>query len=76
MDVVTSIISAIQLAIAAAPKAIKLYEDSKAYISALFKAGVISKADQDALHAHVDAIQAAVDAGEVPPSWTVEKDPQ
>jgi argininosuccinate lyase len=75
MDIVSSIVSAIQLAIAAAPKAVALYEDSKAYISALFKAGVISKADQDALHAHVDAIQAAVEAGEVPPSWSVEPDP-
>lgn len=67
--------SAIQLALAAAPKAIKLYEDSKTYITSLFKAGVITKEVQDAAHAHVDAIQAAVDAGEVPPSWTVEPDP-
>lgn len=75
MDVISSLMSAIQLAIAAAPKVVKLYEDAKTFISALFSAGVISKADQDAMHAHVDLIQAAVDAGTIPPSWTVETDP-
>lgn len=75
MDVVSSIMSAIQLAISAAPQVVKLYEQAKTFISALFSAGVITKADQDALHAHIDAIQKAVENGEVPPSWQIEKDP-
>jgi len=75
MDLVSTIMSGIQLALAAAPKAIKLYEDSKAYISALFSAGLIDKATQNDLHAHVDAVQKAVEAGEVPPAWQVEADP-
>lgn len=74
-ELVNKIIEGIQMAINAAPKAVQLYEAAKTYISALFKAGVIDKATQDDLHAHVDAIQAAVDAGEVPPAWQVEPDP-
>lgn len=75
MDLVTTLISAIQLAIAAAPKIVAVYEESKIYISALFKAGVIDKAMADALHAHVDAIQEAHEKGEEPPAWQVEPDP-
>lgn len=76
MDVVTSVISAIQLVIAAAPKVEALYVKAKDFISAMFGAGIITVEQQDALHKHVDALQAAALAGTPPPSWTVESDPE
>ena len=75
MDLVTTIISAIQLAVAAAPEIANLYAKAKDFVTALFEAAVISKADQDAMHNHIDALQAAALAGTVPPAWSVEPDP-
>lgn len=69
------IIQGIQAAITLAPGAIKIVEAAKAMIESLFQAGVISAQEQNALFAHVDALQAAVLAGEVPPAWRVEPDP-
>lgn len=76
MDLITTAISAIQLAIAAAPQVVDIVEKAKAFITSLFNAGLISKATQDAIHAHVDAYQAAALAGTPPPEFTVEADPQ
>lgn len=67
--------SAIQLAVAAAPKVEALYVKGKEFISALFGAGLLTIEQQDALHKHVDALQALALAGIVPDAWKVEPDP-
>ena len=69
------IIQGIEAAIAAAPQVIDVAEKGKALIASLFEAGAITIDQQNTTHAHIDAIQAAVIAGIVPPSWTVEADP-
>jgi len=74
MDIVSSIVSAIQLAVAAAPAVEDVIGKTKAWISSLFGAGVIDAATQNALHAHVDAIAAAALAGNEPPEFKVEPD--
>lgn len=69
------VMEGIQAAIAAAPQVIDVAEKGKALVSSLFSAGVISVDTQNNAHSHIDAIQAAVQAGTVPPSWQVEPDP-
>lgn len=69
------IVQAIQAAIAAAPQVVSLVESSKAYIDALFSAGLISEEVQNKIRSHVDAISAAALAGTELPEWTVEADP-
>lgn len=69
------VIQGIEAAIAAAPQVIDVAEKGKALIESLFIAGVISVDQQNATKSHVDAVQAAVQAGEVPPAWTMEADP-
>lgn len=68
------VIQGIEAAIAAAPQVIDVVEKGKALITSLFEAGAITIDQQNATHAHVDAVQAAVLAGYVPPSWQVESD--
>lgn len=75
MDVVSSIVSAIQLIIKAAPSVISAAAAIKDFITNLFGSGVIDKATQDALHAHVDAVATAMLTGRELPQWTVEPDP-
>lgn len=72
---VFALISALQAAIAAAPKAIQLVEDTKNYITSLFKAGLITKEQQDAAHAYADAQAALFSAGIIPDSLKVDPDP-
>jgi hypothetical protein len=72
---ISEIIGGIQTAIAEAPKVVALYNSAKTFISGLFGAGLISAKTQDDLHQHVDALQAAHEAGQEPPAWTVEPDP-
>jgi predicted RNA-binding protein associated with RNAse of E/G family len=69
------IIQGIQAAISAAPVVEAIVVQGKNFITSLFEAGLISKATQDAAHAHVDAYCAAALAGQEPPQWTVEADP-
>jgi hypothetical protein len=69
------IVQGIQAAIAAAPQVESLAIKAKDFISELFSQGLISKETQDALHAHVDEICAALLAEQAPPAWTVEPDP-
>jgi hypothetical protein len=70
-----ALVSIIQSAIAAAPQLVSLVTSAKAFIAELFGAGVITKAQQDQLHAHVDAICSAVLTGKEPPEFQVEADP-
>jgi len=69
------IIAGIQAAIAAAPGVIDIVAKAKDLITSLFTAKVIDKAQQDALHQHIDSIAALVASGIVPAHWTVEPDP-
>lgn len=75
MEIVSSIISLVQLAISAAPSVEAAVTAAKNTIAALFKAGVITKDVQDSTHAYIDAYAAAVVAGTTPPEFTVEPDP-
>lgn len=69
------VIQGIEAAIAAAPQVIDVAEKGKALIDSLFTAGAITVDQQTATKSHVDAVQSAVQAGTVPPAWTVEADP-
>jgi outer membrane protein TolC len=69
------ILAGIQAAIQAAPGALKVIAQAKAFITSLFEAGLISKAQQDRTHSEVDAICAAMLAGQIPPELTIEPDP-
>lgn len=65
-------IQAFQAAITAAPQVEALVVKAKDYLSEMFSAGLITKEQQNALHAHVDSLCAAFLAGNVPPEFTVE----
>ncbi len=69
------IVQAIRMAIEAAPQVVEIAIKGKEFIASLFQGGLISQAQQDAIHAHVDAICKAALAGEELPEWTVEADP-
>lgn len=69
------IIQYVQAGIAAAPAVVTEVKRAKTFFSDLFGSGAITIERQRALHAHVDAIQAAVMNGDTPPQWTVEADP-
>ena len=69
------VMQAVQACIAAAPGVADIVVKAKDLISSLFTAQLITKAQQDALHAHVEAHAALVAAGIVPPHWSVEADP-
>jgi hypothetical protein len=68
-------LEAFDLAIKLEPKVEAIVIAFKNTISHLFHAGVIDKATQDLLHAHLDAVALAFVNGEPPPAWTVEPDP-
>ncbi len=69
------ILQGLQLAIQAAPQVAEIVTKGKDLITSLFTAKLITKEQQDALHAHVDAVCAMVQAGIVPPAWQVLPDP-
>lgn len=70
------ILQGILAAISAAPGVIALVQKAKDLISALFGANLITKAQQDALHARIDAHALMVNAGLIEPWWQVEPDPE
>ena len=69
------IIQGIQAAISAAPGVIDIVNKGKALIASLFGAGVITKDQQDALHAHIDSLAKLAEVGVIPDHWKVEADP-
>lgn len=69
---ITQIISYIALAIQAAPTVIKVYEEGKALVTALFTSGLITQAQQEQVMSWCDAHQAATLAGVVPPEFVVD----
>ena len=70
------ILQLIQAVLSAAPQVAELVVKAKDLIAALFTAKVITKAQQDAMHLHIDALAALHAAGIVPPAWQVEPDPE
>jgi len=70
-----AIMGLINSALAASPDVVRLAAKFKDFIDAMFSAGVISKDDQDKLHAAVDERCAARLRGELLPHWQVEPDP-
>ena len=69
------IVQGIQAAIAAAPEIASIMTAAKDFVSSLFGAGVITAAQQDALHAHIDDLVFALLNGNEPPEFTIEPDP-
>ena len=70
------ILQLIQAVLVAAPQAVELVAKAKDLITALFTAKVITKAQQDAMHLHIDALAALNAAGIIPPAWQVDPDPE
>lgn len=71
------ILQGVMAAIQAAPKVIEIANAGKALITSLVGAGVITKEQQDASHAYVDAHYNLVAQGILIPNagWSVEADP-
>lgn len=72
---VAVIIQAILAALAAAPQFTDLFIKAKDFFAGMFAAGLITKEQQDALFARVDADLKLFSTGMVPTWWTVEPDP-
>lgn len=72
---IAAIIALIQAVVTAAPQIEGVVSDLKNYISSLATRGLISTAQQNAVHAYVDAVAAAAASGNTPPEFTVEADP-
>lgn len=70
------ILQGLQAAIAAAPQIRSLVENGQALFASLFEAGLITKEQQDKLDARAEEICRAALAGEEPPHWLVEPDPE
>jgi hypothetical protein len=73
MDVVSSVVSLVTLAVSAAesPAVAQVYADGKNIITALFNGGQISADVQNQLMAWCDAHMAATLAGTIPPEFVV-----
>ena len=69
------IIQGITAAIQLAPQVTEIVVKGKELIGSLVGGGIITKEQQDTLHARVDAITEAARRGEKPPAWEVEPDP-
>lgn len=72
---IAAIITLIQGALAAAPQIEAVITAMKDFISGLFKGGLLTQQQQDALHQYVDAVATMVKAGVVPSHWQVQPDP-
>jgi len=73
--IITQILAGLQAAIAATPDVIKTVQSAKALIDGLLEGKVITVAQQQALHAHIDSIAALAKTGVFPAHWQVEADP-
>lgn len=72
---VIQILLGIQMALDAAPKVKKLYDNARTTISMLFSAGLITAEQQNQLRAWADKHEADTLAGHVPEALKVEPDP-
>lgn len=73
--IVFAILGGIQAAIAAAPKVVAIAKAGKAFIASL-TGTLITKEQQDSIHARIDEIAKAHANGKLPDGWAVEPDPQ
>lgn len=60
----------------AAPQLTKLYEQARGLFDMMFRGGLITVEQQNALRSWADAHEEAVLAGNIPPEWQVEPDPE
>lgn len=74
--IVFAILGGVQMAIQEFPKAVALVKKAKDFFTGLVGDGIITKDQQDKLHARIDELSAAAQRGEIPPAWTVEADPE
>jgi hypothetical protein len=72
---IPQIIAGVQAAINAAPQIEAIVTSAKAWFTSLFEGGLITIAQQKAIHDHIDSISAMAKAGIVLPHWQVEQDP-
>lgn len=70
--ILLQILTGLQLAIDAAPGVLSIVDSAKNVIAGLFSSGKITKEQQDALHARIEAYAAMVDANQIPDSWQVQ----
>ena len=73
---VLQVISILGLVTKAAPDIAAIYEKARDWFAMLFKGGLITREQQQDLMAWADAHEKAVLAGEVPPEFQVEPDPE
>lgn len=73
---VAAVLAIIQLALNAAPIAKQVYDKAKAVFDMWFKGGLITRAQQDVLMGWADEHERAVLAGETPPHFDIEPDPE
>jgi hypothetical protein len=73
--IVVSLIQVLPLLISAAQDAKPIIDASKKVIAGWVNEGLISVSVQNQLHEHMDALQAAALAGDVPPEFVVRPDP-
>lgn len=73
---IVSLLPIIQAAIKAAPDAVVVFNQAKAFFTTLFETGQISVEQQNAVAAQLEAITNAVLQNQVPPAWQVEPDPE
>lgn len=70
------VLNGLTAALTAAPAVTALVEKAKEFFTAMTSEGLITKEQQDALHARVDSIVDAALNNQLPPHWLVEPDPQ
>lgn len=70
------VLNGLTAALTAAPQVMELVQKAKDFFTSMAGNGLITDAQQDALHARVDAIVEAAQNGQLPPAWSVEPDPQ
>lgn len=73
---ILQIIAAMQLALKAAPAVQGLYDEFRKLVTMLFNGGLITIAQQQALMDWAEEHEKATLAGETPPEFQVEPDPE
>lgn len=72
---ITFILALIQAGIKVAPDVAKFVLEAKSFATTLFGSGLITVAQQEAIHSRIDVLAGHVNAGTRPPEYTVDADP-
>jgi hypothetical protein len=65
----------IQAVVASAPKSLEAIKACRDFLAAMFKAGLVDRATQDALMLWMDGREALLSIGIIPDGWEVRPDP-